>query len=332
MNLILSNDTDARTARAGAAALMAFAASLEGGSGEGSDHIVVTVRNGEPSDAQVHTGEADRGQLLNSEYTLQAVNGKIAGIKVPTATDSVAPAAFVPGDAGAAASPIAPAASQDGAATTTTSAPTAPAAPSTAASAPAAQPSPAGAVDATGLPWDARIHSSPPKTREDGKWRKKRNLDDAVFIASVEAELRGATPATLSAPPPPPVAAAAPNVQPVAPAAPPPPVAGVDSSTTAAPSTASAPAIPAPPPPVPTAPATAQPATPSASSAAPAPAGFEQFMAWLGEKMSNGMPFTAVNDAIGQSGFTGGLPDLNAPANLPYLMTVWTILRNAHGE
>jgi hypothetical protein len=49
-------------------------------------------------------------------------------------------------------------------------------------------------VDATGLPWDARIHASgeggtKPKNA-DGKWRKKRGLNDAALVARVEQELR----------------------------------------------------------------------------------------------------------------------------------------------
>jgi len=82
-----------------------------------------------------------------------------------------------------------------------------------------------GAVDSTGLPWDARIHASNRSTNADGSWRRKRNLDDATY-AAVVAELRGAktvsppapmVAATLAPPPPPPV--------PVAPPAPPPPAA-----------------------------------------------------------------------------------------------------------
>lgn len=44
-------------------------------------------------------------------------------------------------------------------------------------------------VDVEGLPWDARIHSTPAKKNTDGKWRAKRNLDDAVR-ESVVAQLR----------------------------------------------------------------------------------------------------------------------------------------------
>jgi len=72
------------------------------------------------------------------------------------------------------------------------------------------------AVDAAGLPWDSRIHSSNRQTVADGTWRKRRGVDPAV-VEVVEGQLRG-TPVgvvTPSAPPPPP--------PPVVTAAPPPP-------------------------------------------------------------------------------------------------------------
>lgn len=48
-------------------------------------------------------------------------------------------------------------------------------------------------VDKTGLPWDARIHSTPATiTKTSGKWRAKKNVD-AALVAQVEAELRGTT-------------------------------------------------------------------------------------------------------------------------------------------
>lgn len=43
--------------------------------------------------------------------------------------------------------------------------------------------------DSSGLAWDERIHSAQRGTTNDGKWRKRRNVDDAVYNA-VEAELR----------------------------------------------------------------------------------------------------------------------------------------------
>lgn len=45
-------------------------------------------------------------------------------------------------------------------------------------------------VDKTGLRWDARIHSTPPKFIADGTWRAKRGVLPEL-VASVTAELRG---------------------------------------------------------------------------------------------------------------------------------------------
>lgn len=58
-------------------------------------------------------------------------------------------------------------------------------------------------VDATGLPWDARIHADPASIIGSGHWRKKRNLKDEAFIATVEAELRARSAGTTPPPPPP---------------------------------------------------------------------------------------------------------------------------------
>lgn len=57
-------------------------------------------------------------------------------------------------------------------------------------------------LDADGLPWDARIHSSNKKLDGKGKWWARRNTAPATVVA-VEAELRaalGATPVTSAAP------------------------------------------------------------------------------------------------------------------------------------
>lgn len=87
------------------------------------------------------------------------------------------------------------------------------------------------ATDASGLPWDERIHSANKATIADGTWRKRRGVD-AATVASVEAILRSASaPVPVAAPapiaPPPPVALplAMPLAGPVAaPVAPPLPV------------------------------------------------------------------------------------------------------------
>ena len=79
-----------------------------------------------------------------------------------------------------------------------------------------------GVVDADGLPWDPRIHSSRKQLVADGTWRKRRNTAKELF-AEVEAELRGlsAVDAPIPAPPPPPPPAAVAFANP----APPPPAA-----------------------------------------------------------------------------------------------------------
>lgn len=47
-------------------------------------------------------------------------------------------------------------------------------------------------VDASGLPWDERIHAKTKATTETGNWRKRRGVDDAT-VAAVEAQLRAAS-------------------------------------------------------------------------------------------------------------------------------------------
>lgn len=226
------------------------------------------------------------------------------------AAPATAVAAFVPGDAGAAASPTAPAASTAGAPATTTVASTAPATQPDAPSGPAAQQSPVGFVDSRGLPWDERIHAKSDKgaegcpgvTNADGTWRKKRGLNDGAFIAQVEKELMAKVAGTGSAPPPPGATEAAPS-------APPPPGAA---------------AAPAAPP--------APPAPPAGTEAAPPapPAGdtFKDFMAWLGPKMTGGMSFDRVSEALAKVQLSA-LPDLEKS---PYLPIVWAELRKAAGE
>ena len=109
--------------------------------------------------------------------------------------------------------------------------PTVPAAPAPAPAADDAAPtSPAPAVDASGLPWDERIHSGNKALVQDGTWRQKRGLNDPAFKARVEAELRarvGQIPPPLPVVPVPPSAPAAPAVPEAAVTPPPLPVAPV---------------------------------------------------------------------------------------------------------
>lgn len=63
--------------------------------------------------------------------------------------------------------------------------------------------------DKDGLPWDARVHSSPPTMNADGTWRAKRGRKDEDY-AAVKAEYHPA-PATPAAPPAPPAMPALPT-------------------------------------------------------------------------------------------------------------------------
>lgn len=71
-------------------------------------------------------------------------------------------------------------------------------------------------VDAKGLPWDDRIHSSNRALVADGTWRKKRGVDDALF-AQVEGELKAlmGIPSPAPVPPPPAVPVPPPPAVPV---------------------------------------------------------------------------------------------------------------------
>jgi hypothetical protein len=121
-------------------------------------------------------------------------------------------------------------------------------------------------VDADGLPWDKRIHSTPAKLKADGRWRGRRGLDDATRDA-VTAELKAAMAAPAAGPPPvvpPPMfEESAPGVPlPPTPTEPPADAATAFGAGGAAPVSSPPPAPVAPPPP-------AAPATPPAPPAAP---------------------------------------------------------------
>lgn len=56
----------------------------------------------------------------------------------------------------------------------------------------AAPTNPVGSVDldADGLPWDERIHSSSKVKNGDGRWKKLKGFNDAAKLAAIQAELR----------------------------------------------------------------------------------------------------------------------------------------------
>lgn len=58
-----------------------------------------------------------------------------------------------------------------------------------------------GNTDASGLPWDERIHASTKTIKKDGTWTKRKGVADAL-VTKVEAELRAgiAAPAAVVAP------------------------------------------------------------------------------------------------------------------------------------
>ena len=66
--------------------------------------------------------------------------------------------------------------------------------------------------DKDGLPWDERIHSSNHKLNADGRWQRRRNVDDAVY-EQVKSELLGTVASVAQAEPVAPVMPTAP-VQP----------------------------------------------------------------------------------------------------------------------
>lgn len=87
-----------------------------------------------------------------------------------------------------------------------------------------------GELDSAGLPWDERIHSGSKKKNADGKWKLRKNVDEAL-VKAVEAETRNATgevPAFLRNQPAPAAPVTAPAIAPatlVASATPPAPAA-----------------------------------------------------------------------------------------------------------
>lgn len=134
-----------------------------------------------------------------------------------------------------------------------------------------ADPSAPAVFDSAGIPWDARIHSSNKQTKEDGTWRKRKNLAPGVFdkvMAELRANTAGSAP---SAPPAPPVAPA--DIQ-----------AGVNAVTASTP----APFVPNPNVTIPPAPAFVPPAPPVAPPPPVAGMGFAEFMPKLSAAMQAG--------------------------------------------
>lgn len=235
MQIIFDTSRDSELdMRAGIAALQAYVRASYGGSTPETRPVVgeagptLTHPAGVVSQMQCRAVIPSVAQA--AERAAAAVDAPVTGFIAGDVT--AAPAA--PSDAGAAASPTVPAAPSAGVPPPpNVSSP--PAAPPPAASAPAAPTTSAPSVDVTGLPWDERIHAANKGTNADGRWRKKKGLNDAAFIGRIEAELRNAAPAVApaaSAPvPPPPVTQAPAAGVPPPPVTAPAPPAGPDTST-----------------------------------------------------------------------------------------------------
>lgn len=150
------------------------------------------------------------------------------------------PAGAIPAPASAAAAPSAIAPAAPSGTPATPSVPTAPALPAVpAAAAPTAPAAPTTSapgvdLDATGLPWDKRIHAGTKSKKQDGTWTALRGVDPALKVA-VEQELRNLMAMNAAAAPSSP---AVPSAQVPAPApvvAPPPPAPEAPAAVPAAP-------------------------------------------------------------------------------------------------
>lgn len=195
--------------------------------------------------------------------------------------------------------------------------PTAPAA-----AAPSAAPTtPAGVeLDASGLPWDVRIHSGSRTRTADGKWRMKKGINDAALVRRVEEELRALMALPAGGVPPLDFAALVPPQVPQPPVPPQDPFLQGIMQGVPQPPTAAAPVpVPLPPGiPVPSiAPPAASPAT-SGPASSGAPASFIEFMTKLGPHMAPGgkLPIDNVQ-AIARS---HGLPDITGLASRPDML------------
>jgi len=165
---------------------------------------------------------------------------QVFGGNVPTATAA-------PSSAAADNIPTAPTADTSAAPSPSDAPPPVPL-PTTGETAPeAAASAPAPAVDAAGLPWDARIHAGTKAVNADGRWKKRKGVQP-LDVSKVEAELR----AQLAAGAPAPVAETAPAAAPAAPVPLPPGAAAPVATGDAVP--------PVPVPPAPQAPAPVPPA------------------------------------------------------------------------
>lgn len=75
-------------------------------------------------------------------------------------------------------------------------------------------------IDSEGLLWDDRIHSSSKTKNKDGKWKRKKGVDEIAFI-TIKNEILSGQPQTVPTPPAPPAppVQSAPPIPPVLPVA-----------------------------------------------------------------------------------------------------------------
>jgi hypothetical protein len=167
-------------------------------------------------------------------------------------------------------------------------------------------------VDKTGLPWDARIHSSSKALNADGTWRKRKGLNDDGLVKRIEDELRAAM------------------AIPLAPSA-----AEVFSTPAALPADVGAAPL-VPPPPAVAPPATVVALAPSSIPVPPTagtmpvadPTTLPELMPRVTEKMIAGL---IPNDALIKAVNAVGIPDLPTLAHRPDLVQmVWVTLKTNH--
>lgn len=171
-------------------------------------------------------------------------------------------------------------------------------------------------VDADGLPWDARIHSTPATLKKDGKWRGRRGLDDATR-ATVTAELKQVMAATGVAIPEQP----APMFAESAPGVPLPPAGGelpADAATAFAAPVAT-PAVSPPAPPVAAAPVAPPPPVVAPPATPPGPAtDFASLMRKITSLQSAGhLDVTGTSQIATSLGITGVRDLMHRPDLIP---------------
>ena len=172
-----------------------------------------------PEIAPVSGVEPPLSSLFSVTAEAQAINPQAPVVPVPPAPSTavvaplpIAPVVPTPGQVPAPPAAVVPVPTPAAVVPVPTPAAVAPAP-----TAPAITPNPAGGAqtDASGLPWDVRIHSSPPKINDSDKlWRKKRGVDPQLVI-QVEAQLRQVMGAPAAPAPIAPVASVVPPAPPV---------------------------------------------------------------------------------------------------------------------